>query len=332
MTKDDSLMIKGLAILMMLFLHLFNRLDVFAVITPFVYLKDVPLVYYLSRACGPIPFFLFISGLGLYKSYKNGSNINKTIKRLLKLYVHFWIILTIFLIVGHFIDANKYPGSLCKLLGNYSSLYYTYNSTYWFLAPYALLSLSSIFLFKYFDKIDFRISLIITFIINIFTSLIISKYGKLYLFDNVLLYTPFLFFHFLFPFFLGATCAQKNFFGVFDTLKRCNGLILWGGFFLLIAIRCFFKTSAFHVFYVLAIIILFVSAPKLELIKICFKKLGEHSMNIWLIHNWISEYLFKDYILGLEYPAIILIVLTGISYALSILVNLIAHPIIKYIK
>lgn len=124
MTKQDSLMVKGLAILMMLFLHLFNSLSNCNLCDNLIVIGDIPFVYFLSRAASPVAFFLFLSGYGLYFSNKSSSRINtKNFKRILKLYIHFWIILTSFLCIGVLLRPDKYPGSTIEIIGNYTSFY-----------------------------------------------------------------------------------------------------------------------------------------------------------------------------------------------------------------
>ena len=324
-------MVKGVAILMMLFLHLFNQLDNCGLTRPLLMLGDIPFIYYLTRACGPVPFFLFVSGVGLSISYqKQNNSFKRGIKRLLKLYIHFWFILTCFLIFAHILKPNEYPGSFILLIANYTSLYYTYNSTYWFLAPYALISLTSPFLFKIFEKYNGMTILIITFVISLCTSFVISRYGTLYLYENVWIYTPVLYFHFLFMFSLGAICTKTKFWGIPEKIKRYR-LTLYIFLFSLITIRCFFSSSAFHNIYVFVFILLFLALPKSKPTRFLLINFGKNSMNIWLIHAWLYQYLFKDFIYGFEYPLIIFVVLASISYLLSVVANFILEPIVKRI-
>lgn len=335
MTKQDSLLIKGLAILMMLFLHLFNSIENCNLASPLIMIGDVPLIFYLTRACGPVPIFMFVSGLGLYISYKSSPQLfkKKNLKRLLKLYIHFWLILSIFLIIGHIFNPKLYPGSFIELVKNYSSIYYTYNSTYWFLAPYTLIALSSLYLFKIIDKMPNYLALAIAYIINLCTSYIISRYGKLYLFDNVWAYTPILYFHLLFPFVLGVICVKTDFWGIIGILKtKVKGYLLWFFLVLLTILRCLVATSAFHTIFVFFVIIIFVSAPKMRIIENIFIKLGKHSMNMWFIHAWLYSYLLKDFIYGFKFPIAIFGVLIILSFTISIVINWSLKPIVKYVK
>lgn len=69
MSKEYTNYLKGVAILMMLFLHLFNHLDWDISLKSIFYIGEIPLVYYISRMCNPVPFFLILSGYGLYAVY-----------------------------------------------------------------------------------------------------------------------------------------------------------------------------------------------------------------------------------------------------------------------
>lgn len=162
MTKQESLIVKGLAILMMLFLHLFNSIENCNLCENFIMIGEIPLVNFLSRAANPVAFLLFISGYGLYFSNKsnNGRSNTKNLKRILKLYIHFWFILTFFLSVGIFLRPEKYPGSLFEIIGNYTSFVYNYNAEYWFLFPYAILALASPIIIKLFDRLYFLCQLL----------------------------------------------------------------------------------------------------------------------------------------------------------------------------
>ena len=84
MSKEQSTIIKGVAILLMIFLHLFNH-DVTGDCTPLLYIGNTPFVTILTRACGPVPFFLIVSGYGLHYTYHHkGLTWNGQLRRILK--------------------------------------------------------------------------------------------------------------------------------------------------------------------------------------------------------------------------------------------------------
>ena len=72
-SKNDMKMLKGVAILFMLLLHLFCRKKVGDLYETYPLINDVPLIYYLALfgdAC--VPIFCFASGYGLFVSFQNG--------------------------------------------------------------------------------------------------------------------------------------------------------------------------------------------------------------------------------------------------------------------
>ena len=71
-SKADTMAVKGVAILFMLFAHLFNNQQLIGLSTPLAYVGEQPLVYLLIFAMNPVHFFIFLSGYGLSLSNKNG--------------------------------------------------------------------------------------------------------------------------------------------------------------------------------------------------------------------------------------------------------------------
>lgn len=67
LTKDESKILKGIAILFMIALHLYNTLDYENLYQPLLYIGDKPLIYYISflfDAC--VPIYCFCSGYAMY--------------------------------------------------------------------------------------------------------------------------------------------------------------------------------------------------------------------------------------------------------------------------
>lgn len=62
-------------------------------------------------------------------------------------------------------------------------------------------------------------------------------------------------------------------------------------------------------------------------IKLVLARLGDQSMNMWMIHTWFCYYLFHDFIYSFSYPVLIFVVLTVISYICSLIINWIALPV-----
>ena len=329
MTRQDSQTIKGVAIILMLFLHLFNHLDVVETCHNLVFINGKPLAYILSRCSNPVGFFLVIGGYGMYKVWLKGDRHRWT--RVFKLLLHFWLITAIFVCIGHFKNPTAYPGSLTRILSNFLCYEQTYNAEMWFLLPYLVLSLISPFIFKLYDRFKWWHVVGATLFINLCTSFCISRFGVAFFYQNYWAYNPLLVFHLLFNFSLGATAARFNFFEKLkckaNTLSH-SFLCKWGGVILLVLLSLNFRYNFFYPFLIISCIACMnIWAP--------FRKalitLGNNSMNMWMIHTWFAYYLFHNFIYSFEYPLLILIVLIIVSLLSSYVINAICKPIERLI-
>lgn len=315
-------MMKGIAILLMLFLHLFNQEDNVALCHNLLFVDGMPLVLILSRAANPVAFFLIIGGYGLYRVYEKGDKHRWS--RLAKLMIHYWIILLIFVTIGHFMLPTAYPGSYLKILSNVTGYETTYNGEMWFLLPYVILSACSKPLFDFLQQFRAWMVVCVTLVIHLGTSFCISRYGASFLYSNYWVYDPLLVLHMLFNFCLGAMAARSS---LFERLKihtaymRYISALAWGGVAILVSVSCVCKYNFFYAFGII-ICLLLIKMP--GWLKTNLAKLGDQSMDMWMIHSWFCYYLFHDFIYSFEYPLVIFAVLTAISYACSLIVNKIA--------
>lgn len=231
MNKQESQMMKGVAILLMLFLHLFNQLHNVELCRNFIFINDLPLVYILCRAANPVAFFLILGGYGLYK-VNEGEDKHRW-SRILKLFIHYWIILIMFVSIGCYLHPSRYPGSISTIISNFTSFNTSYNGEMWFLFPYIVLSLLAPYIFRFMKRYKTWQIIATTLFIHLCTSFCISRYGTSHLYHNLWLYNPLLVIHLLFAFSLGAVAARGNFFekvkDKFHKLKYINILKLGGG-------------------------------------------------------------------------------------------------------
>ena len=83
---------------------------------------------------GHLRFFILLSGYGL--SYTYGKyTFGEKVRKLLKLYITFWIVLLLFPIgIGSFFTPEQYPGTLYDVINNSTGYRWTYNIHYWFVS------------------------------------------------------------------------------------------------------------------------------------------------------------------------------------------------------
>jgi peptidoglycan/LPS O-acetylase OafA/YrhL len=324
MTKQESLMMKGVAILLMLFLHLFNHADVVASrCINFCHVQGLPLANWLSHAANPVSYYLFLGGFGLAIVNRGGRDVNKY-KRIARLFITYWLSILIFVTIGHFVNSAKYPGSITTIIANATGYDTSYNGEMWFLLPYVVLSLFAPFLFKLFDRYKTRYILAVIYFMSLCTSFVISRYGEQYLYPNRWIYNPFLVFHLMFPFMLGAACVRHDFFEKLKEYSHKHKLLQKLSYLLvalIIVFRCSVKIRFTGAFLMLAIISLILIAPKPKSAVKALSFLGKYSTGMWMVHTYFCIYLFRDFIYGAKYPILIYILLIAVSLFSAIIIQ-----------
>ena len=291
MSKQQSLIIRGIAILLMFAYHLHDISDNY---TSLIYIGGKPFTYYVNNMANPVCFFILLSGYGL--SYTYGKyTFGEKIRKLLKLYITFWIVVLLFPIgIGSFIAPEHYPGTLYDIISNATGYRWTYNIHYWFLLPYAILFLSSEYMLRCMNKNRGNVILVMVSLILYFaTSYIVSKYRTGF-FRIHYIYVALLTIKLLFPFVVGMMMERLNRRGMLLCEKPLNP------FFAIIAIY----------------LILHVRFG--SYIGKVLTELGKYSMPMWFIHGYFTVYLFQDYLCMLKYPLFIYIALVIVSYVISV--------------
>ena len=146
-SKENSLLLKGLALLFMIYYHLplegtFSLCSV----------QGMPLASWLVRGCNPVGIYLFVSGYGLYFMYtKNAPNRPWT--RIFKLYKLYWLTLAVFLPLACRMAPEVYPGDWLKCLQSITAFRTRWMNEIWFMFPYILLVLTSRRVFALLDRV-----------------------------------------------------------------------------------------------------------------------------------------------------------------------------------
>ena len=311
-SKDQSTLFKGILILMMIFLHLFDNNHI-GLCTNYIYVGNTPFALWLHNACGPVGFFLLLSGYGLAYTFDK-SNLSFTTqgKRLLKLYVSYLVILLVFVFIGSFI-SDRYPGSLQDFILNVIGWYYTYNSELWFFLPYCVLSILSPIIIQTVGYLGNIRALLLTGFIHVCTCFIISRYGDQYLYNNMLLYRPLQPFHFLYSFTVGIVLYRIK-----EINWKLPSWIIISFILILICVVAICDTAAVYMVYEPLLIILLCQLSFPKYLNHILMELGRKSMPMWMIHTWFCYYLFQTQIYSLRYPIVIFIMVVTISYLTAI--------------
>ena len=137
-TKRDSKMLKGVAILSMLMLHLFCRRENLPY-TPLLWIGGTPLIYYFALfgdIC--VAVYCFVSGYAHYIQ-SSEAEIKKRWEHLLHFFIPFWVIAAVFSLIGLLAGNAEIPGSLTKFALNCLTIQNSYNGAWWYANTYILL-------------------------------------------------------------------------------------------------------------------------------------------------------------------------------------------------
>ena len=326
MNKDESLEIKGIALIMMLWCHFYisgNQYDLFYLFE----FGNFILFKFLNNACTPVVFFVFLSGYGLYCVYRKGDQHRYS--RILKLYIHYWVITIIFVTIAHFFtDKEKYPGNIVDIILNLTAFKTTWNRECWFLFPYSILALSNPLIFR-FLKNNELISGVISLILFFISGFLISRFGKGGSISNPFFNNTVQVGFMLFPFMLGALSSKHDFFNKLKkgfSSKRISFISSLFIVFIIIA-KCFVYSAVINPLYAFTFITFYLLTKK-SCVNQFFKYTGKHSMNIWMTHTWLMVYIFSDFFYSLKNPVLILAIVLIFCFIISNFINLLIKHVI----
>lgn len=344
LTKQDTNMTKGLAIIFMVLLHLFCRLDNL----PYECLKigGVPLVYYIGQfADCCVVIYCFCSGYALdllcSKFNKAKDYYNSRLKSILKFLINFWIVLVLFSIVGLIFDkSGTIPGSVKDFLGNFFLYNLSYNGAWWFVFIYVLLVLLSRPIYQIINKVH---PLIVNmFVFGIYLVAYFQRFRNLLHFDipvlNWLIVRLALLGTSILPFVWGMYFYKYKLFSkircfVYNHFKNWQVALISGFMALAMTVGHGIVPSLIIApFTGILTIVLFNIVNKGKCGTAIFDFFGNHSTNIWLTHMFFYSVLFKDFIFVAKYPVLIFLLMMATTVCCSYVINLIYNPISKLIK
>ncbi|MCD7033158.1 acyltransferase [Metabacillus sp. GX 13764] len=335
-SKNDMKMLKGVAILLMLLLHLFCRKEVNGLYETFPLINNVPLIYYIGLfgdAC--VPIYCFASGYGLFVSYKKQYK-SKNFPRLFKLLINFWIILILFVGIGLLLGKfEAFPGGVNGFILNFFLLSNSYNGAWWFLQTYVILVFISPVLFKLVLKYSTISILLITAAIYLVSYIQRIKhvvdFGDSLLLGTisnslVLVGTS------LFPFILGTIFAKNRVYSkIYSKIYNISykNILCATGIIALIIIHSVYESMIIAPFTALTFICIFTLMNKSTIVQKTFAFFGEHSTNIWLTHMFFYMSIFPSLTFAPRYPILIFIWLLILCIISSYIINFIYKSIIK---
>lgn len=325
-SKEKTLELKGIAILMMLFLHLFHGSNTIGKYVGISIGNNETAEHFISYLCNPVYAFTFLSGYGLYISYYRGRKNN--IQRLWRLYLKYWVSLFLFVPIAYSLgQRHVYPGSWLDILENVTSLRTSYNGTIWFLFPYSCLTLLSSKIFKWVDNVSRNTLLYSILFILVTCSLLLHSYGN-YFISHHYIYQLEHIYELLIPFLIGTFCAKEIKYSDYTSQNVTIVFILLLTFSLIIIIHDW-PIGLLYPVYMLGIF-LCVSLLKLpNSLGIFFSSLGQKATSMWFVHAYFCWYLFSDQLYSLKYSIFIYVTLIMVSYIFAWIVDALSDRVSK---
>lgn len=331
-TKDDTLALKGLAIQVMVFLHLFLNKEASyeGLYNPF---GGGYFEYLLSRCAGMcVSLYIMLSGYGLYLSWMKSGKINGP-KRIAKLYVNFWIVALVFIPLGLLLNPDKYQLTVSTLVNNLTGWHTTWNGEWWFLFPYVLLIAVAPWFFKVVRKVNQWILFIALLILygTMFTPMKLfpeqlREYRALWM----LVRTTAM----LFSFGVGAIFAKHNVFALCrDKIQSYRHANVWIVLVLTasVIIRSLIPNSIVDPIFGVWFLTAFACIKRPQWLNRLLYPLGHQSTNMWLCHTFFCYYLFSEYVYALHYSPLIFVGLLFVSYLTALAIDHINQPLQKFI-
>ena len=338
-SKVDTSCVKGLAVIMMLWHHLFTfpeKLnDGITFQNIYIFKNGQTLEYILGdfgKLC--VAIFIMISGYGVYKSFRvtNENYTENIVRRVKNIYIKFWEVFIIFVPIGLILHSEKITNYKMDWIKNFFALETNFNGEWWFLTQYILIILMLPFLFGWLNRKKANmwtdIFYIITFNVVVYTVLFpfvgsnsyFSAFSTSYYWNKMSSAIG------MVPMFLmGAYMAKYNI--VEKVLQMLNNNVkikLFG----LITLWCVFELRGNWIQrcqwgwdqmdFIYAALFIVVCACLLEGIEVLKKGLnliGKHSTGIWLTHSFFCYYYCSSIIYAPRNPILIFLFLLVVSVA-----------------
>ena len=341
LTKKDTQMAKGIAILAMVMLHLFCRRDNLPY-TPLIWFGDLPMIYYLGLfgdLC--VPVYCFCSGYAHYLiADRQQADYPKRIPgKALRFLANYWIVLILFSGLGLIFDkTGRVPGGLSDFIGNLLIYNMNYNGAWWFVSTYLLLLLMSPALAALTKKLNGIVLISASF--GLYFAAYVLRFKLVLTLSNpvlqwlwnqmILLGTS------QFGYFAGMICRRYGLIGMLREQLKDHDAIRLGivfGFPLTAFLAHCVVNSAFVAPFTAAAVLIALFLVKLpEWAEKLFLLFGAHSTNIWLVHMFFYASLFADFVFIGKYPLFILALMLAVCFASSAVIERIYRRVLLCIE
>lgn len=337
--RRDTKIMKGVAICLMICHHLFTfpeRLDGVSFIS-------VPFINGMSFAAGAgqfgklcVALFTMLGGYGAYLSLSrpDADETALTKRHLLSLYSSYWKVFILAVPISLVLGEDGGIPFLENLIYSFLGLRFAYCNEWWFITPFAILTVSSPLVKRFADRKagDFASSFLLVLLFNAFLYYVLPRLMEaksLAVFAETFFYTELYTALTLLPAYAMGVLLAK--YGVLSAAKAlCSGwrrgaltavsLIVLGALFYIHPFNWLAYDYINAAVFTLCVVAL-LSSRLGRIAAPVFEKLGEESTYMWLIHTMLCYHWCQKLIYLPKYAPLIFIWLTVLSYAAAKLVR-----------
>ena len=339
-TRNDTKVIKGMAIIFMLYHHLFyfpDRIAEAIEYIPLLSYHGTSVAYYIGefgKLC--VALFLFLGGYGTYYSCRKHTGDTKAVTRLAlqktkNLYMEYWKVFVIFVPICIYAGVERVDPDLKTMIWNFVGLSDSYCGEWWFFPVYVVLLLTyPIGHGLLSKKRSISKDILVVLLLNLFASYIIPNlYGYDWAktlrksmfwntFSETLVYAPTFYMGCIFAKYDLLTAAKQRF---------ASGIKYW-------VLACVAFLAAVILRHKEWITYDFILAPIVTLSTIVIlngklfrpvywvlEKIGREGTIIWLVHSIYCYLLCQELVFRPRYTLLIFLWLLLMSYATSVAIR-----------
>lgn len=347
LTKKDTKIIKGIAILLMMAHHLFafpKRMVTGFEFQPFLQVGEISIersIGIFGKIC--VSLYMFLGGYGIYRYVQSGGVL---CKRVIKMYQSYWKVFFVFIPVVFLFFSNQpvycEESVLCNVFSKFNLNEFfcnligwkcTYNREWWFFKTYlCTMFLGYVWIERLKEKRGFFSEVFLVILLEILIRSIFPAIRNIEIFKSLgsdVLYSNFFTIDiYCIPFFMGIIFAKYEEIQIVGLLKDIpkwkRKIISIFGIVLVIYIRNFIFGGWLDLFCVPCFILFILELLDSHII-LCniLEFLGEYSTNMWLIHSFYCYYFYEvaKIIYGAKNSLIDMLVLTGLSLISAIVIE-----------
>lgn len=345
LNKDKTKLLHGIAILMMLYHHMFitgntwfinGSKSIFDVLNVISRNGSAQIDFAcFCKMC--VAIFAFTSGVGIYNQlgkYNNLKDMYKyCLKRLLSFYIKYLLVFVIFVTI-EYINGNQdgFDYSLLNIVLNVIGIRATFNGTWWYVLVYDYMVLISPLVYLLLNKLDLKGYLIIigAFILSVIIAFVtgnlipylkgVSSFIQHYQIIYLIIFMEGMF-----------ICKYPILDWLYNKLNIITAILLFAVCY--IVRNMIIRAPSDSLFDIVFIIPVIVSMLKIigdnKYINKVLGFLGKYSTYMWLDHAYFFAYLFFRLVFKCDYSFIVYIQVIGYSLLTAILLTFIENLIYK---